>query len=246
MSRRRKRKRRGLRHHSTPTPTLPFQSYAGTAGAGQTSGHQSCCLPRVGRRDWERWMGGKMEGRSLHSRGGTSLLLLPLPPCTPLALALRTREHCLSKGKKENTAYTTIKVTGGFKWQRAGQGPSPKPGVLGCLEETPRKHAPSSKAKNGGVFKSMAGMGVQQLGGGHTGLWMWAEICRWEELLYDSLHDGVTQGLVAKLPRTGQGRGRLTGGSGDWSQPAWPQRLKRIPEQRCPSCFVLSGLVSVL
>jgi len=122
MSRRRKRKRRGLRHHSTPTPTLPFQSYAGTAGAGQTSGHQSCCLPRVGRRDWERWMGGKMEGRSLQSRGGTSLLLLPLPPCTPLALALRTREHCLSKGKKENTAYTTIKVTGGFKWQRAGQG----------------------------------------------------------------------------------------------------------------------------
>lgn len=89
--------------------------------------------------------------------------------------------------------------------------PSPKPGVLGCLKETPRKHAPSSKAKNGGVFKSMAGMGVQQLKGGHTGLWMWAEICRWEELLYDSLHDGVTQGLVAKLPRTGQGHGRLRG-----------------------------------
>lgn len=137
MSRRRKRKRRGLRHHSTPTPTLPFQSYAGTAGAGQTSGHQSCCLPRVGRRDWERWMGGKMEGRSLQSRGGTSLLLLPLPPCTPLALALRTSEHCLSKGKKENTAYTTIKVTGGFKWQRAGQAPAQS---QGCLVAWKRHH----------------------------------------------------------------------------------------------------------
>lgn len=34
----------------------------------------------------------------------------------------------------------------------------------------------------------------------------------------DPLHDGVTQGLVAKLPWTGQGRVRLTGGLGDWSQ----------------------------
>lgn len=144
MSRRRKRKRwrrrkrRGfLRHHSTPTPTLPFQSYAGTAGAGQALGHQSCCLPSMGKRDWERWMGGKMEGRSLQTRGGTSPLLLLLPPCTPLAQALRTREHRLSKGKKKNTVYTKINVPGGFTWQRAGQAPAQS---QGCLVAWKRHH----------------------------------------------------------------------------------------------------------
>lgn len=39
--------------------------------------------------------------------------------------------------------------------------PSLRPGTLSCLEETPQKHAPFSKAKDEGVFKSTAGMGIR-------------------------------------------------------------------------------------
>lgn len=46
-----------------------------------------------------------------------------------------------------------------------GPMPSPKLGVFICLEESPGKHAPLSRAKGEGVFKPMAGMGDDELWG---------------------------------------------------------------------------------
>lgn len=104
--------------------------------------------------------------------GGQRSLLLPLPckaTCTPLALWLVGRENVFfqkhkTKKKKENTTSTKTKSQE-LQGAESRTMSSPKLGRFSCLEESPGKHAPFSKAKDEGVFKPMAGMGDDELWG---------------------------------------------------------------------------------
>lgn len=84
------------------------------------------------------------------------------------SLAGRTRKCFLSKAqnkqKKENTTSTKTKSQE-LQGAESRTMSSPKLGRFSCLEESPGKHAPFSKAKDEGVFKPMAGMGDDELWG---------------------------------------------------------------------------------